>query len=71
MGGTQFVGTTAHATGYLVVADTTHPFLLKKRELIKKTFIVFGLFMLWSSDTNFSTHHFTRAAGYFFGGQNL
>jgi hypothetical protein len=31
MGGTQFVGATAHATGYLVVADTAHAVFEKYR----------------------------------------
>lgn len=36
MGSTQFVGATAHAAGYLVIADIVPAFLLKKRKLFQK-----------------------------------
>ncbi len=53
MGSSQFVGATAHATGYLVMADTAPAFLLKKRELLQKSLIVFSVLMIWLTSTNY------------------
>jgi hypothetical protein len=65
MGGTQFIGATAHAAGYLVVADIAHAFLLKKRELLQKALIVFSVLMIWLTSTNYFANQFTQMAGYF------
>lgn len=40
-------------------------FLFKKYELIKKSFIVFGLTMIWLTSTNYFANQFTQMAGYF------
>jgi hypothetical protein len=44
MGGTQSLVATADAAGYLAVADPDHAFLLKKRDLLQKSLIVFLVF---------------------------
>ncbi len=63
MGGTQFVGATDHAAGYLVVADTAPAFLLKKRELLQKSLIIFSVLMIWLTRTNYSAIQLTHALG--------
>jgi uncharacterized SAM-binding protein YcdF (DUF218 family) len=40
-------------------------FLLKKRELIKKSLIIFGLAMIWLTSTNYFANQFTQMAGHF------
>jgi hypothetical protein len=40
-------------------------FLYKKNELIKKALIVFGVAMLWVTNTNYFAHQFTQVAGHF------
>jgi uncharacterized SAM-binding protein YcdF (DUF218 family) len=62
MGGTQSLGPTAHAAGYLAVADTAHAFLLKKRELLQKALILFGVLMIWLTSSNYFAVHFTNLA---------
>jgi uncharacterized SAM-binding protein YcdF (DUF218 family) len=39
-------------------------FLYKKNELIKKALIIFGLAMLWVTNTNYFAHQFTQVAGH-------
>jgi hypothetical protein len=63
MGGTQFIGATTHATGHLAVADTAPTFLLKKRELLQKSLIVFSVLMIWLSSTNYLAVQLTNAVG--------
>lgn len=40
-------------------------FLLKKRELLQKTLIVFSVVMIWFTSTNYFANQFTQVAGYF------
>ncbi len=63
MGGTQFVGAATHATGYFVVANTVHAFLLKKRELLQKSLIVYSVLMIWLTSTNYLAIQLTNALG--------
>jgi hypothetical protein len=51
MGGTQPYCRTDHAAGYLGIVVAAHAFLLKKRELLQKTLIVFGVAMIWLTST--------------------
>lgn len=63
MGSSQFVGATPHAARYLVVADTVPVFLLKKRELLQKSLIVFSVLMIWLTSTNYLAVQLTNAFG--------
>lgn len=40
-------------------------FLLKKRELLQKTLIVFSVVVIWFTSTNYFANQFTQVAGYF------
>ncbi len=63
MGGTQSHCRIDHATEYLAMADTTHAFLLKKREFLHKALIIFGVVMIWLSSTNYLAVQLTNALG--------
>ncbi len=63
MGGTQFFVATVHTAGYLAEADTNPAFLLKKRELLQKAPIVFGVLMIWLSSTSYLGVQLTHALG--------
>ncbi len=64
LGGAQSHCRTDHAAWYLGDVGAAHAFLVKKHELIKKTLIIFGLFMIWVTSTNYFAIQFTNIAGH-------